>query len=168
MLTCTTQAVVSTFFGIAIIAAISRTIIRVHKFRRLFVDDYFLFLAVGTLSGSVGLFFVALPGLYLIEAITVGRTFPPLNVFQIAVDTSTWAFAGINMVWTAIFAVKFSFLFYFRTLVKRMHGMQIWWWCVFCFCVPVAFTNIFGDFMICPYVGSALGTLSSSNPDRET
>ena len=45
---------------------------------------------------------------------------------------------GVNMLetatsllWTVIFAVKLSFLFLFRTLLKRVKYLKIWWWCVF-------------------------------------
>ena len=155
------QATVSTFFGIAIVAAISRTLIRVYKFRRIYVDDYFLFLAVAALIGAVGLFYASVSELYMLEGIVTGKVLPPSNPFQRAVDTATYATTALVVGWTAIFAVKFSFLFYFRTLIKRMHNLTVWWWCVFVVCVPVAFTNIFGTFIVCPYVGVALGMTSS-------
>ena len=160
LLTSCTQAVVSTFFGIAVIAALSRTVIRLYKFRRIYVDDVFLFLAVTALISSVGLFYASIPGLFMLEHFVLGKVLPPFNLFQIAVDTATYAITALIMAWTTIFAVKFSFLFYFRTLLKRTHKLRNWWWCVFVFCVPVAFTNIFGTFTVCPHVGMALCMLS--------
>ncbi len=120
------------------------------------MDDCFLFLAVAALAGSAGLFYAAEPGLYMFDAIVAGRLIPPVDFFQRAVNTATYGTTGLVMGWIAIFAVKFSFLFYFRTLVNRIHNLKTWWWCVFVICIPVAFTNIFGTFIVCPYVGSAL------------
>lgn len=154
-----------TFLSIAVIAAISRTVIRVYKFRRLYVDDYFLFLAVAALISSLGLF-ASLPGLYLLESFVTGKVLPPFNLLQIAIDIATYATTAAIMGQTAIFAVKFSFLFYIRTLVKRKHNLTIWWWCVFVVCVPAAFTTIFGTLIVCPYGGVALCMLSSENGSR--
>lgn len=38
--------------------------------------------------------------------------------------------AYLVLTYTSIFAVKFSFLFFFRVLVRRVHKMVVYWWIV--------------------------------------
>jgi hypothetical protein len=150
------QATIATFLALALIVAISRIIVRVHKFRRVYADDYFLFLAVSTLIASNALFFAALPDLYLFAAVAAGQSLPPKNFIQAAADTATFAIAAEILSWTTIFAVKFSFIFYFRTLVRRLPRLTVWWRIVIAICVLLAIVSICGALIVCPYVGSEI------------
>ena len=137
-------------------AATARTAIRIYKFGQLHVDDYFLFLATAALIGGTGLFLKMIPDLYLFAEVTLGHTLPPADILQEAIHDSTYASTGEVLCWTTIFAVKFSFLFYFRSLVRRLRNLTILWWCNLVILTPVAFTSIFGAFIVCPYIGSEL------------
>lgn len=138
------------------LAATARTAIRIHEFGRLHVDDYFLFLATAALIGSTGLFLKIIPSLYFFAKVILGHALPPKNSLQEAIHYSIYGTIGEVLCWTTIFAVKFSFLFYFRSLVRRLHNLTILWWCTFVILTPVAITMILGTFIVCPYVGSEL------------
>lgn len=55
------------------------------------------------------------------------------------------------MTWTTIFAVKFSFLFFFRVLIRRVHAVTLYWQIVSVVTVLVWVYCIAGAFIICPY-----------------
>ena len=148
-----------TFFGIAILTSTTRTAIRIHKFRRLHIDDYFLFLAVAALIGATGLLIGSTSTIYYFTASLGGQAVPPADFLQKAANIATYATIAELLSWTTIYAVKFSFLFYFRSLIKRLPRLCIWWWCVAGTFVPLAFTTIFANFILCPNVGLALGML---------
>ena len=137
-------------------AATARTAIRIHEFGQLHVDDYFLFLATAALIGGTGLSLKTIPSLYFFAEVILGHDLPPKDRLQKAIHDSTSAITGGVLCWTTIFAVKFSFLFYFRGLVRRLRNLAILWWCNLVILTPVAFTSIFGTFIVCPYIGSEL------------
>lgn len=145
--------------------AAARTAIRVYKFRQVFVDDYFLFLAVATLIASTIIFFWMLPSLYAFAAISAGLELLSVDYIDSATKTANVAFAAEVLAWTTLFAVKFSFLFFFRNLIRRLRDLEILWWCVLVICVPVAVVCICLPFIECPYVGkTVLGSFSLAYP----
>jgi hypothetical protein len=117
-------------------------------------DDYFLLLALVALISSNALFFAAVPELYLFASASLGQIPPHKNFFQAAADTALLACAGEILSWIIIFAVKISFLFYFRTLIERMYRLTIWWRIILAICIPVAIVSMCSTFIVCPYVGS--------------
>jgi hypothetical protein len=60
------------------------------------------------------------------------------------------------MSWITIFAVKFSFLFYFRPLVDRLPKLTLLWRVTLAICIPVAISSMCSTFIVCPYVGSEI------------
>jgi hypothetical protein len=145
-----------TTIGTSIIVAIGRITIRVHRFRRFYTDDYFLLLALAALIGSNALFFAAVPELYLFASAFLGQVLLYKSLFQAAADTSVLACAAEILSWITIFAVKVSFLFYFRNLIERVHRLTVWWRIVLSICIPVAIISICSTFIVCPYVGSEI------------
>lgn len=143
--------------------ATARTVIRIHIFRRVFADDYFFFLAVASLIASTGLFFWVVPSLYTFAAVSAGLEPITVDYINSATKTANIAYAPLLLVWTTVFAVKFSFLFFFRNLIRRLRDLEILWWCVLVICVPVAVVCICSPFIECPYVGkSVLGPFFKS------
>ena len=137
-------------------AATARTAIRIRVFGQLHVDDYFLFLATAALIGSTGLFLRMIPSLYLFAEVIQGHALPPPDSLQEAIHDSTYASTGEVLCWITIYAVKFSFLFYFRNLVRRLSRLTRLWWCSLVILTLVTFPSILGTFLVCPYVGSEL------------
>lgn len=67
---------------------------------------------------------------------------------QYTIDDLLWfmkmVYAYIVLSWTAIFAVKLSFLSFFRTLIERVSGRLITYWKI-----ALVFTIVSGAFNIC-------------------
>ena len=143
---------------VSVLAAIFRTALRLNYQKRLFVDDGFLLLAVASATACMGLYLSITDDLYMIEAIMFQGQLPTNLSFSDIEDTVNKAHIletiALELSWTSIFAVKFSFLFFFKTLVNRIRPMTILWqfvvaattvaWVVGCLCA----------IMECPYFGT--------------
>ena len=159
------QATESVFLSVALLTAIIRTAVRVHHFRRLYLDDYFLFFGVASLVVSQGLFFASVPVYYLSYLVTVGKVRPPLDLLDHAKRVTVFSIVAEVLAWTTIFAIKLSFLFYFRLLIERLPRLEKWWWFVFAMTVLTAGTNIPGSFIVCPYTGDQIWSHCILGPD---
>lgn len=142
--------------GVATIVAAARLIIRIYVFRRLYVDDYLFLLSVAAVISSSGLFFALTGPLYYAEQIQAGLALPSLNFLESIVQTANIAYAAEALAWVTVYAVKFSFLFYFRSLIKRIQKIMTLWWIVFVICIPTAAIAISAPFIECPYVGASV------------
>lgn len=153
------QAASITLFTISIILAIARTCIRLRYQKRLFADDVFLLVAVICLCAALTLLVIFAPSMYLIEAfITSAPTIelPPDPLQQQALEQKLFNYLKLSdvyyiMSWTTIFAVKFSFLFFFRVLIWRVRGITLYWRIVGGVSVLAWGYCISGAFIICPY-----------------
>jgi hypothetical protein len=76
---------------------------------------------------------------------------------QMATGFLVYVNVCITLAWTAIFAVKFSFLATFRHLVTFLNSMRRYYWFV------VVFTTLSGVFVVseqyilCPHFGESAG-----------
>lgn len=59
--------------------------------------------------------------------------------------------AYLVLTYTSIFAVKFSFLFFFRVLVRRVHKMVVYWWIVIAITTVGWIVCVIGIFLPCLY-----------------
>lgn len=120
-----------TLFSTAIFFAISRTIIRLRYQKRLFVDDVLLAVAVISLCTTMGLLLYNSSLLYLMEAVTTGLYSPggssaarvedQLNAFKLV-------YRGLQFgSLTATFSIKFSFLLFFRNLIRHLDTIVLYW-----------------------------------------
>ena len=55
------------------------------------------------------------------------------------------------LTYNVIFAVKFSFLFFFRGLIRRVRTMGVYWWIIATFTAAVWAFGVVGVFASCPY-----------------
>ena len=134
-----------------------------RRFGRLLVDDVFLFIAVVTLIAGTGLMLVNIPYAYLQQQVEAGLQEPPPNFIQTLEQDEKTQDAAVVLVATAIFAVKFSFLFFFRPLLPLTRKWYMyWWWLIFLLLIPSALMVMFVDFASCPYFGDAI--LSKIDP----
>ena len=102
---------------------IGRAAIRIYKWRSLSTDDYFLLLAVASLAASFGLIITSMQSLFLFNDVVAGIAAPPVDMIQVAANTALYATIGELLAWTTVFTVKFSFLFVFRHLVRRIASL---------------------------------------------
>lgn len=118
----------ATGFSVAIMTAIARTIIKLYYQKRLWIDDAFLLFAVLSLCAAMGVIFISFPSMHLLE------------VFLTEIVSPEHAWDGIEraqhrniqkgcliLCLTTIFAIKFSFLFFFKTLTRRLRTVTLYW-----------------------------------------
>ena len=139
--------------ALALMLAIVRTYLRLRKFRRFFVDDYFFFFAALSLSAGSGLLYLDLPYLYIQVGVESGLQTPSAQfIQQIALDQKL-VYAATILFWAATFGVKFSFLFLFKSLIRRVRYLNILWWCVLVVLVPSAILCSCDVFIACSEFG---------------
>ncbi len=112
---------VNVFFGIAVLSVIGRTITRIYTRRRLALDDYLILFATICLGASIGLVHVFLPSLFLGRALSTDPivVIPP-DFLATLPKMISLTYSFLCLIWTVIFAVKFSFLALFRLLIQRL------------------------------------------------
>ena len=161
------------FFTLAVVFAITRIIVRVYRCRRVHIDDYLFYLALGVYVGSTCMLFYMAPFEFLASRISSGQaplpqdagqfslSIPAINM-AITYDTVLWV-SLLSIRW-AVFAprlmqnqitissIKFSFLFFSYPLVEKL-PLRMWWRIVFVICVPVSCGLLIGIHMICPHSG---------------
>ena len=113
-MTDTEQVTSLIFFIISVVFTIGRIAIRWRFKRSLAVDDAFLVFAVLCLAVSLGLVVQSISSLYLIEALITRSpsTSIPSDIFEQIARLRRLQMTFLILAFTAIFAVKFSFLFY--------------------------------------------------------
>lgn len=156
-------------YGAAISVAIARIILRLHAnkglrlAKRLQLDDWLLVVACASLTAGTAVLFDATPTVYLIEATSLNPTglfggggagIKDLNTLLVKLDF----FARFNWIyliltWTTIFAVKFGFLSFFRTLVARLPGIHLYWRIVVGVTIIVYLFSLVDGVVACPHVG---------------
>ena len=139
--------------ALAIIGAIIRVAIRLHYQRRLYVDDGFLFFAIICLCVATGLMYEVIPSMYLVEAILTNdpNISLPSNFIAEPLLFHKLSDGFLVLTYNTIFAVKFSFLFFFRVLIRRVHSMLVYWWMVAVLTAVVWAYGVIGVFLTCPY-----------------
>lgn len=139
---------------LAIVGAIFRIAIRLHYQKRLYVDDGFLFFAIICLCAATGLMYEVIPSMYLVEAILTNDpdTSLPSNVFAQSLLFIKLADGFLVLTYNTIFAVKFSFLFFFRILIRRVHTMLVYWWVVAVLTAVIWAYGVIGLFAQCPHL----------------
>ena len=144
-----TQVVTGVSLGLALALAAIRTYLRLQKFRRLFVDDYFLFFAALCLIAGSSLLYVELPYIYTQVNVESGLQALDAGVIQDLVMENKLAYPVSMLLWAAIFSVKFSFLFLFKSLIRRVRHLTILWWFVLAVLIPSAIVCICALFIAC-------------------
>lgn len=148
------QAASITLFTISIMLTIARTAIRLRYQKRLFADDVFLLMAVLCLCAALTLLVIFSSSMYLIEAFVTNS--PTLELPPDPLEQQLFKYLRLSdayyiMTWTTIFAVKFSFLFFFRVLIRRVRGVTLYWRIVGMITVLAWAYCISGAYIICPY-----------------
>ena len=141
------------------IAVIGRPITRFHYQKRLLADDFVLLLGCLTLIGAFVLINIMFETIYfqmslvlgpmelvLEESITPGFEDRILKYRQLAISSE-------ELYWVTVFAVKISFLLFFRQMTNRLKAVMTYWKKVMWF---LTFSGIFcfcSIFMFCPHWG---------------
>ena len=157
------QVVSGILFSVSMLAAITRTTIRIRLTERLQIDDGFLFLACICSIATIILLYKSVPDIYLFGILESDPTaiHIPANIIQDINWLQRSSSAYLFVTWVAIFAVKFSFLAFFRRLISRLENIILYWKVVvgvtaaaFVFCACDGFID-------CTKTGISAGTSTS-------
>lgn len=105
--------------------------IRLTTRRSVALDDYLLFLAFAFLTATTALVYYLFDSIYLATAVERD----PLIFFQLSTKQMQQLLnQALNenillaIAWTTTFLVKFSFLAFFRKLIRNVDGIQYYYW----------------------------------------
>ena len=147
-------------YTFAVIATLLRGFVRWHYNQLRLIDDGFVVFSVACMTASFGLWITYVHEVYITEAL-IYSPFTVLgslsNVVQVAVDIQIFSTAYIVLSVTGIFAIKFSFLFFFRNLVDRIHKLQIYWRCIAIYTAIVWVVSICISPVACPFYDARAG-----------
>ena len=138
---------------------IIRTITRLTNRHRIYLDDILLLFAFIGLSATTGLLYYIGYKLWYVEA----AEFDPTVFLSVAelldsANSIPYIYASIELAWSCIFFVKFSFLALFRLLIRRLsRSIIIYYWFVVWFCIVTWMFLMGGLFIECHYFGLKSG-----------
>ena len=141
----TCQGVIWAGVAVSLVFLLIRLFARWKGFKKLFVDDAFVIFAwLLALLTAVDWQVVA-RWMYQFIAVTSGQQWPPPISF---VKDSERYYKGSVVVlvffYTSLWAVKISFLLFFRRLSQNVAGQKVLWWCIFAFTLASYFVCV-GD-----------------------
>lgn len=153
------QALISVLFTAAILATIGRLAIRFSYQNRLFADDYVLLFGCSSLIASFTLTIVMFEDIYFDMGLIMG----PL---ELVLQESTsgdfenrilrfqqLSFSTNVLCWVTIFAVKMSFLLFFRQLLGRVKAVLTYWTVTGGIVIVSGLYCICSIFIACPHFG---------------
>lgn len=146
------QGVMWAGIALATIFTIIKTIIRLHISKKLFIDDALVYIALIVLIIMGVLYTLVNDTIFEIILVSTGKLPATPSFFLRMTFFLRIQFAIIVLFWTALWAVKFSFLVYYKKLFIGLPGnMQKAWWAV-------------SAFALCAYIGCWITQLTSCEP----
>jgi hypothetical protein len=125
-----TKGIIWGLCGLAITFVIARIIVRIQFSRKLFADDYFCLLAIFILIGNTVLTQLMAPPMYKILDVSTGRAQPGASFMARSSFYLKAQFASTVLFWSCLWAVKGTFLAFFRRLTNQTKWPRIAWWVV--------------------------------------
>lgn len=134
---------------------IMRLALRIFTRRRLYLDDYILLFGLACLAAATYLVYSFSHLIFLSNAVrldplvspTFSETTKLINSLKI-IDSF------LALIWTTTFAVKLSFLVFFKQLIERVSKkITIYYWVVVVFTVLTWMFLVSEAFILCPYFG---------------
>ncbi|MCJ1472331.1 hypothetical protein MMC13_000978 [Lambiella insularis] len=139
----------TTFLVLAVLSALARTTLRLRQNHTLYTDDYFLLYAVVALCVCAGVAFSIKDLIYLQIYVGLGWEKPAPDFFQQMLEFEKRIQVASALTWSALYAVKLSFLFFFRNLIRRVRALEVWWWVVLACVIVGGAASIPLSFIIC-------------------
>ena len=117
-------------FAIAVVFFAFRVYVRIKSFKRLYVDDGLVFFALLILLVNAIVWQYAKQGLYTLLNVQAGLKPPPADMAQQVEQYLRLSGAVIVMFYTSLWAVKLSFLIFFKRLGQNVRSQKLIWWSV--------------------------------------
>ncbi|KAF1347288.1 hypothetical protein EJ07DRAFT_91138, partial [Lizonia empirigonia] len=167
------QALVWTLWTVALILTVLRGFTRWYSQGRIFVDDYFVFFGMLTLTGFSAVITRVLPQFYLageyyaavMKDPTAPLPLPPDEFFARTRTALKLLFSHMLLFWTTIWAAKFSILFFFRRLLDGLPRYIKAWWACFIMVLLLYLACILSNFLTCRPVTRYWSSAGCSSPE---
>ncbi|KAI4254446.1 MAG: hypothetical protein LQ352_003091 [Teloschistes flavicans] len=137
-------ALIWTGAAVAIICCILRVLSRIRAFKKLFVDDYFVLLALSFTLTTAIMWQVYARQMYHMIAVSAGLVVPEENFPKMVESYLKSTLAVMVLFYSSLWSIKISFLLFFRRLGTNVRGQKLIWWPVFVITVATYFACI-GD-----------------------
>jgi hypothetical protein len=125
-------AVVWAGFGMAFFFYVSRVLIRLKINSKLNLDDIVVTLAISILLAHAIVITVMAGPMYDILAVAAsnGAFVPPANFMERSTFYLRCQFAATCLFWSCVWAVKASFLVFYKTLIDGLKYLPTIWWII--------------------------------------
>lgn len=143
--------------SLALITVGGRIAMRFFTRRKLFLDDYFLLMAMPCVVVATSVLQWGVEGLFIYKSLMSNEAIV-LDVDDLneLVRVSKVTSIFVDMSWTAIFCVKFSFLALFHVLIKNVSAhLSRYFWCVVAITVVTWGFLVAETFILCAHFGWA-------------
>jgi hypothetical protein len=149
------QILLGLFFGIAAITVIVRLILRTFSRHKLYFDDYLVIFGLLCLGAATGIIYAFSHIVFLLNAIRFDSRILPTNSEKAQfINSSKFMYSYVALVWTATYAVKFSFLVFFKQIIEKVSKrITIYYWTIVALCVLSWMFSLSSPFIACPYFG---------------
>lgn len=151
----------SILFALALLSVLSRICLKIRHSRNFHLDDYILFFGTACLIAGTGMLFSGLDSFYLgpvIQSQPELVSLVPPKFFPELQRQLGFIYAMLTLIWTTTFAVKLSFLAFFRDIVRAVPGMK-WYYRATIWTTIVAWAYINSTpFIVCSQFGAKSGT----------
>lgn len=118
----------------ALFLTLFRFYVRITCLKGLFLDDFFVALAMSILIASAILYHIVTPTMFLMHRVGTGEA--PGTDFERRVSAYLKIqFALTSLFWTCLWSVKFAFMAFFWRLGKGLKAQRIMWNIVLVFCI---------------------------------
>lgn len=141
-----------------------RFTLRLRLRHKLFLDDALVLFALLALAAATGVLFSFVDSLYKVEVLTMDRTVTfTLEEAKSLLPVHKWLFIFLSLNWTAIFAIKFSFLVFSHLLIRDIsRKLNIYYWASLIF-TGISWAFIMAEpWILCPYLGIGQSESQSS------
>jgi len=91
--------------------------------------------------------------MYMLVALqtVVPGIIPPKDWLQESYRFHKWVTVVLMLAWSTIAAVKFSFLLFFKKLIRQVQGLNNFWWITVIFNIGAFGYGIAVYYVACPY-----------------
>lgn len=158
------QVVTGIFFGFAITSIMARVGFRIHAHRSLYLDDCITLVGAMCLSAAIGILYKKCDYFFLLDALGSDSSL----ISHVSADQINDLFETpyaifyvfYVLIWTTIFAVKFSFLVFFKKLINRVTKIHIYYWTVVIITLLSWLYAVLEPLVVCSHPNKSLGRIT--------
>jgi hypothetical protein len=120
---------------VAFLFLIFRLFVRIHTFRRLFLDDLLTTAAWLMLLGQAIIWQTQLEAMYEQVQLAIGKLAPTAEVMERNAIFSRAELLVLFLFYSCLWSIKGSFLVFFWRIGANLRPYKIWFWCVLAFTI---------------------------------